>query len=238
MNIGYSRALTQKESQADQQQLFEGQAVDEFIFDNYHPPDSLSKPNQLMKLIARCQPGDTVIILTLERLSCSYVTLIDLFTDFYDRQVTVKVQAFPSMGMEEWLNLLNWWQENEVKYNREPKIISVGKEELTERDRIRAFSKDAFDRQLYWKIFNDLIHGASLRKTAKLHNVSKATVLRIKREITKLKQVLWLISVFIMTVLCLKTAQYYSDNWVIQLIICMVATISIIFFTYSDMKEP
>ena len=93
------------------------------------------------------------------------------------------------------------------------------------------------DRELYWQLFKEIQQGASLRRTAKRLNVSQGTVLRVKRDVMKLKQTVWLVLTFIITVASLKIAQAYADHWLLQILIGGIATLAIIYFSYSDMKE-
>lgn len=167
-------------------------------------------------------------------VSLSAETWHGILREIKGRKLKLQVLNLLSVSLVDIETLVKEWT---LVIEKKGKIISIGKETDQESKLIRAFSREKERRELYWLVFRLMYRGAPLRKTCSRLGIEQGTVLRIKRDVAKSKQLLWLLSTFIMTIIGLKVAQSYSDNWLMQVIICGFATVSIMYFTYSDSKE-
>lgn len=235
MRIGYDRLLRAKETIEEKTDLLLGSQLDRVVIELYTTKEVYPASSQLTRLLGQSERGDTLVVPRLESVSDSPVVWRQLLLALQKQGLTLEVIASPSLSIDNWLEVMTWWQA-ESKETRS-RIISVEKERDKDARRIRAFAKEPDYRELYWQIFKELQRGASLRRTAKRLKVSQGTVLRIKRDVAKLVQTLWLIGTFGITVASLKIAQAYSTNWVLQVLICAVATVLIGYLSYSDIKE-
>lgn len=237
MKVGYSRLLGPNDSHIYQMSKFSSLEVAEIVIEPLISGEVYPGNSQLMQLLSRCRPGDVLIVPSLERVSKSPVIWQGICKEIISLNMELKVQAFPSVTTNDWVKLVKEWHNVTTNSSSSQSIIAVKKESKAEGQSIRPFTRKTDNRELYWDIFKELQRGASLRRTARRKKVSQGTVLRIKRDLTKLKQVIWLVVVFAITVASLKISQSYSDNWFFQVIICGLATVLIIYLTYSDMKD-
>ncbi len=235
MRIGYNRITNGKEMESDLRSSFSAVDVSEVVIDTYQKSEVYPDKSRLTRLLDTMSPGDTLVIPSLERISESVMTLRDLFTSMSHRSFQLEVLKSPSLTLSNWLEVLEWWQAPVIRPKN--RIISIEKEAQLDAKQIRPFSKDQTYRDLYWSIFKEIQQGASLRRTAKRLNVSQGTVLRVKRDRQKFTQTGWLVGTFFVTVVSLNIAQAYSNNWFLQVIIGAIATVLIIYLSYSDIRE-
>ncbi len=221
--------------ESDLRAAFSMDDVSEVVIDTYQKSEVYPDSSRLTRLLDTMAPNDTLVIQSLERVSGSVMTLRSLFTSMNQRSLQLEVLVSPSLTLTNWLEVLEWWQAPVTRPKN--RIISIEKEASLEAKQIRPLAKDPAYRELYWSIFKEIQQGASLRRTAKRLNVSQGTVLRVKRDRRKLTQTGWLVGTFFVTVVSLNIAQAYSTNWFLQLIICAIATVLIIYLSYSDIRE-
>lgn len=235
MKVGYDRIKNGKEMESDLRAAFASLDVSDVVIEPYQKSEIYPESSRLTRLINTMKPGDTLVIPSLERVSESVTTLRSLLMSLTQRSLQLEISASPSLTLTDWLEVLEWWQAPISRPKN--RIISVEKESERDANQIRPLAKDPSYRELYWSIFKEIQHGASLRRTAKRLNVSQGTVLRIKRDRRKFTQTGWLIATFFVTVISLNIAQAYSTNWFLQVIICAIATVLIIYLSYSDIRE-
>lgn len=235
MKVGYDRIKQGKEMESDLRATFATVDVADVVIESYQKADVYPESSRLTRLLNTMGPGDTLVIPSLERVSESVVTLRSLLTSLAQRALQLEVLQSPSLTLTNWLEVLEWWQAPAKRPKN--RIISIEKEPEQDAQQIRPLTKDPTYRVLYWSIFKEIQQGASLRRTAKRLNVSQGTVLRVKRDRQKLTQTGWLVGTFFVTVASLYIAQAYSTNWLLQVIIGAIATVLIIYLSYSDIKE-
>lgn len=235
MEIGYDRIKKRKETEEAILTSFSELDLLEVIIDPYRKEEVYPESSRLTHLIHRLEPGDTVVIHSLERVSESVITIRGFLKDLVRRSLQLKVLDFPSLTVTNWLEVLEWQQEQVTSPKN--RIVSIEKETALDMKQIRPFAKDPSYRILYWSIFKEIQRGASLRRTAKRLNVSQGTVLRVKRNRRQFTQTGWLVATFFVTIISLNIAQAYSSNWLLQVVICALATILIVYLSYSDSKE-
>lgn len=237
MRVGYDRLLTMKETTEElTSKLLQGE-TDQVVIELYGTTEVFPESSRLTRLLDQCHVGDTLVVQRLERVSDSPFVWRELLGTLSKRQIELEILDSPSLTLNNWLEVMTWWQAPVKSSKSKSRIISIEKESEREYKKIRPLAKSATARELYWQLFKELQQGASLRRTAKRLGVSQGTVLRVKRDVAKLKQVVWLVLTFVITVVSLKIAQAYANHWFPQLLICGVATLAIIYFSYSDIKE-
>ncbi len=237
MKIGYSKPLKRKETKEDQYDLFRREEVAKIHIEEYRSEEVFPGDSVFNTLLSTTRSGDTLVIPSFERVSTSWEIWRQIYFELKEREVALQLIDSPHLDGQMIETMIQIGLDMEKSKPEKSRIVTVGKETSDERRAIRPFTNVKPKRQLYQLIFKALWSGSSLRRTATRYQVSQGTVLRIKRDVSKTRQVIWLVGTFIVTVFALKIAQTTTNNWLIQVLICAIATVSIIYLTYADSKE-
>lgn len=238
MKIGYGRTLSKKENQEKVKATLRKNGVEELFIETYREGDkNLWKRREFSEALRYLQAGDTLVVMSLEEISRQYRSLIELLSELSKRSINLEVLHFKKISMTELAKLLVWVERNEEQLQRTVTTFKINRETAEKRKKYHFRSKDRESRYIYWKIIQELVSNKSLRTIARELNVSRGTVYRIKKQYNQLKQTIFLVGMFIITIISLKLAQSYSSNVLIQLLICGVTTLGIVYFSYSDSQS-
>lgn len=237
MRMGYDRLFGVDDIKKEKLIKFKHKSLDKVVIEPWTPLEIYPLESHLTRMLNTMEKGDTLVIQRLESISESPIVWEELLQYLMRHSINLEVYLCPSLTTIHWGEIIKYWQPAEVDKRERNRIISVNKESRRESKRIRGWSADTRGREMYWRIFKELNSGAALRDTSRRMSTSQGTILRIKRDVIKLKQTTWLVSTFGITIASLKMAQAYSTNWFLQVIICGVATIMIIYLSYSDIKN-
>lgn len=236
MRVGYGKPGTRKEHVTHEKRALTRVGVDTVFVDRYTSKEVWQKNSQFREMIEYCYTGDTVVLVSLDRVSRSYGIWLEVLAELAQRDLELEIQLNPRLTRAEWETLIKWCYENEQHLERRVKLISVGQESREEARRYQAFSSDVSGRKLYWAMFSEVLLGKSLRQLAKTYQVSRGTVYRIKQQVAKVKQGVALAGTFMVTIMSMEIARYYLDNLFLQLLIGAGATVAVIYLSYSDME--
>ncbi|MBP1040233.1 recombinase family protein [Vagococcus sp. BWB3-3] len=190
----------------------------------------------LRQLLEQSQPGDTLVIEDLEGMPFHYHTWLELVSELRNWQLELEVLAFPGNQLRQWQQLFQWMQRQD-QAQATIKIRKFSKERSTEKSQYRFFSRDPYFRRAYREILQQVMAKRSLRQITKESGAPLGTVVRIRKEYAKFKQTLLLVGTFILTIISLKMAQAYSPNPFLQVGICAIMTVLIIYLSYSDSQS-
>lgn len=180
------------------------------------------------------QPGDTIVIQTLEHISLDYQVWLEVTEELKKYRLELEVLDNQKLMLCDWDKLFKWIQKSDQKGFAQVRVTKVKKETQAIKDRYRLFSKNPYFRRVYIDILQQIMAKRSLRQITKSSGAPLSAVVRIRKEYAKLKQTLLLIATFFLTIICLKMVQLYSTNFFLQFIICGVMTLLIVYLSYSD----
>ncbi|MBP1040129.1 hypothetical protein I6N95_03800 [Vagococcus sp. BWB3-3] len=234
MRIGYGQ-LTQRQGtdRTERDRLLDASCDDVFIEPYQHRKKDWQSKKELLSLLDYSHPGDTVVVLGLNHVSPHYQVWLELVAELKRLRLELEVLDYPQLHLSDWRQLFQWMHQQESQSNG-IRVTKFTKERSAEKKQYSPLSRDPYFRRAYWDLFRQVMAKRSLRQITKDSQVPLSTVVRIRKEYVKLKQTLLLIGTFLLTVISLKLAQSYSANVFLQVLICGVMTVLIIYFTYSD----
>lgn len=235
MKVGYARTMSRsKENRHSKNKLLDF-GVSELFIDPYGESEkNLWQRVEFKELLNFLQRGDTVVVTSLEQISLQYSTLIELISELLKRRIAFKVLELSEISTANLYELLVWVNKNEQRLAPKVNRFKLTPETQRDREKYHFWTRNPEDKQKYWQIIQGLMTKTSLRKLARSVGVPQGTVYRIKKHYDKLKQTAVLVGIFLITIASLKIAQSYSSNWGIQVLICGVMTVGIVWFSYSD----
>ncbi|MBP1044621.1 recombinase family protein [Vagococcus sp. BWB3-3] len=186
------------------------------------------------RLLEDSRPGDTVVITELDQISRHYQVWQEILKELDSFKLELEVLAHSQNKLSDWRKLFDYIQQNVEGAQAQVKVKKYSKERSSERHQYSLLARDAYFRRAYLEIFRRVMSKESLRKITKESGAPLATVVRIRKDYQKLKQTILLVATFFMTIISLKMVQAYSSNPFLQLAICGVMTLLIVYFTYSD----
>lgn len=232
MRLGYARGARINQ----QLDRLEDYGIDELFSDAAQEHDIIDQPeSEFCSLLDYGQPGDDVVITSLEVISRDLSRLLLFLDELEALELGLLVLNLPELSLGEYRQFLTWNQRNErLMY---PRLLKLSQEKKRNKDSYSIFSRDPEAKQLYREVIWSLIGKEKLRKIAKQKGVPMETVYRIKQEMEKVKLVLLFISCFFLAIFSMRLAESFSDNVLIQLAICVITTLIILYNTLADSDE-
>lgn len=213
-----------------QQEQLQHSEIDEWFVDQ---SGSLLAPGSAFTaLLDYGQPGDTVVITSLEVLSRDYHQLIQIMYLLEERGMELDVVLLPLLSLPQWREVFQWSSYNErLMY---PRLIQLSREKSTDKQRYSLFTKDPQAKSLYREIIRMLLEKQSIRQIAYEKRVPIETVYRIRQELSKVQLALTMLACFFIAIFSIKIVEMYFDHLLVQVVICLVLTGVILWNVLSD----
>lgn len=232
MNLGYARGyqITQ------QMDMLEDYPVDEIFSDGHQEVEALNSPtSEFQALMNFSQPGDHLVITSWEVISRDYRQLLACLDQLEEGEISLDVLNLPQLTIEEWRQLFRWSLHNERLLH--PILVKSGKERDRSKDAYSLFSKEPEARKLYREIIWLLIGKQSIRQVAQQKRVPLETVYRIQQEVKQVQLAMILVACFLLAIFSIKLAESYFDQLWIQVVICIMVTLIILWNVLIDTQE-
>ena len=187
--------------------------------------------SELQRLLDYSESGDSVVIFSLEVISRDYQVLLKLFSELEKLQVELIVLSSPELTLCEWQQVLSWVAGNDrLLY---PRVISVkmNRENEKNRESYTVFSRKSEAKKLYREIFWLLVNKRKIRAIAKEKGIPVETVFRIQQEV---KLALIFSICFLLAITTIKLTENFSENLLIQIVVCIITTMIILYNALSD----
>lgn len=232
MKLGYARGGNIHQ----QLNRLEEYEVEELFSDGQQGYEMMYQENsEYQTLLAYAEPGDQLVVVSLEVLSRDYEQLLLLLTEFENQELELVVLNLPTLTMTEFRQLFQWSSKNErVLY---PRLIQLGKEKNRNHNHYSIFSKDPEGKRAYRQIISELLDKHKMRQIAQKNGVPIETVFRINQELERVKLAIILVICFLLAIIGIKITESFSDNVFIQIGVCVVATLVILYNTLVDTGE-
>lgn len=234
MNIGYARG-----NKLNQQfDVLESYELDEIFSDDNHSYDVFQDPDSdYQRLLDYTEPGDCLVIAFLEVISRDYQQLLVFFNELEDLELDLIVLTSPELTLNDWREVLSWVSRNDQLLH--PRLIKLnlklGKKQTKETYSV--FTRNAEAKRLYRDVMWQLVGKNKLRTIAKQKGVPVETVYRIQQEFKRVKLAVILAMCFFLTIATIKITENFSDNILIQIVVCVVSTVVILYNTLSDSEQ-
>ncbi|MEO1770003.1 recombinase family protein [Candidatus Enterococcus ferrettii] len=232
MNLGYARGyqLTQ------QLDMLEDYPVDELFSDGAQEVEALRSPtSEFQALMNFAQPGDHLVIASWEVVSRDYRQLLACLDQLETQELSLDVLNLPQLTIEEWRQVFRWSLRNDRLLH--PVLVKAGKERDRSKDAYSLFSKEPEARKLYREVIWLLVEKNSVRQIAQRKRVPPETVYRIQQEVKQVQLAVVLVICFLLAIFSIKLAQSYFDQLWIQVAICVVVTLVILWNVLIDTEE-
>ena len=232
MNLGYARGY-QITQQLD---MLEDYPVDELFSDGHQEVEALNSPtSEFQALLNFAQPGDHLVIASWEVISRDYRQLLVCLGQLEELQLTLDVLNLPQLSIEEWRQIFRWSLRNDRLLH--PVLMKAGRERDRSKDAYSLFSKEPEARKLYREIIWLLVEKNSVRQVAQQKRVPIETTYRIQQELKQLQLAIILVVCFLLAIFSIKLAESYFDQLWIQIAICVIVTLIILWNVLIDTEE-
>ncbi|MEO1769618.1 recombinase family protein [Candidatus Enterococcus ferrettii] len=232
MNLGYARGY-QITQQLD---MLEDYPVDELFSDGHQEIEELNSPtSEFQALLNFAQPGDHVVIASWGVISRDYRQLLGCLEQLEKRELTIDVLNLPQLSIEEWRQIFLWSLRNDRLLH--PFLVKAGKERNRSKDAYSLFSKEPEARKLYRETIWLLVEKQSVRQVAKQKRIPLETVYRIQQELKQIQLAIILVICFLLAIFSIKLAESYFDQLWIQVAICVVVTLVILWNVLVDTED-
>ncbi|MGG5329418.1 recombinase family protein [Enterococcus sp. AZ163] len=232
MNLGYARGY-QITQQLD---MLEDYPVDELFSDGHQEVEALTSPtSEFQALLNFAQPGDHLVISSWEVISRDYRQLLACLDQLEGSEITLDVLNLPQLSIEEWRQIFRWSLRNDRLLH--PFLVKAGKERNRSKGAYSLFSKEPEARKLYREIIWLLVEKNSVRQVAQQKRVPIETAYRIQQELRQLQLAIVLVICFLLAIFSIKLAESYFDQLWIQIAICIVVTLIILWNVLIDTEE-
>ncbi|MBO1307819.1 recombinase family protein [Enterococcus sp. 669A] len=232
MNLGYARGFRFTQ----QLDLLEDYPVDELFSDGHEESEALSSPtSEFQALLNFAQPGDHLVISSWEVVSRDYRQLLSCLDRLEALEMTLDVINMPQLSIEEWRQLFRWSQHNDRLLH--PILLKSGKERDRNKDAYTLFSKEPEARKLYREIIWLLVEKRSIRQVSQQKRVPLETAYRIQQELKQIQLAVVLVVCFLLAIFSIKLAESYFDQLWVQVVICVVVTLIILWNVLIDTEE-
>ncbi|EOH90964.1 recombinase family protein [Enterococcus pallens] len=232
MNLGYARGY-QITQQLD---MLEDYPVDELFSDGHQEVEALNSPtSEFQALLNFAQPGDHLVIASWEVVSRDYRQLLACLDQLETLEVTLDVLNLPQLSIEEWRQIFRWSLRNDRLLH--PVLMKAGKERDRSKGAYSLFSKEPEARKLYREIIWLLVEKNSVRQVAQQKRVPIETTYRIQQELKQIQLAAILVVCFLLAIFSIKLAESYFDQLWIQVAICVVVTLIILWNVLIDTEE-
>ena len=232
MNLGYARGY-QITQQLD---MLEDYPVDELFSDGHQEVEALNSPtSEFQALLNFAQPGDHLVISSWEVISRDYRQLLACLDQLENLELTLDVLNLPQLTIEEWRQIFRWSLRNDRLLH--PMLVKAGKERDRSKDAYSLFSKEPEARKLYREIIWLLVEKNSVRQVSQQKRVPIETAYRIQQELKQIQLAAILVVCFLLAIFSIKLAESYFDQLWIQIAICVVVTLIILWNVLIDIEE-
>ncbi|MGG5317786.1 recombinase family protein [Enterococcus sp. AZ072] len=232
MNLGYARGY-QITQQLD---MLEDYPVDELFSDGHQEVEALTSPtSEFQALLNFAQAGDHLVISSWEVISRDYRQLLVCLDQLESSEITLDVLNLPQLSIEEWRQIFRWSLRNDRLLH--PFLVKAGKERNRSKGAYSLFSKEPEARKLYREIIWLLVEKNSVRQVAQQKRVPIETAYRIQQELRQLQLAIILVICFLLAIFSIKLAESYFDQLWIQIAICIVVTLIILWNVLIDTEE-
>ncbi|MGG5315230.1 recombinase family protein [Enterococcus sp. AZ072] len=232
MKLGYARGyqLTQ------QLDMLEDYPVDELFSDGAQEVEALRSPtSEFQALMNFAQPGDHLVIASWEVVSRDYRQLLACLDQLETQELSLDVLNLPQLTIEEWHQVFRWSLRNDRLLH--PVLVKAGKERDRSKDAYSLFSKEPEARKLYREMIWLLVEKSSVRQVAQQKRVPIETVYRVQQELKQVQLAIILVICFLLAIFSIKLAESYFDQLWIQVVICVVVTLVILWNVLIDTEE-
>ena len=232
MNLGYARGY-QYTQQLD---MLEDYPVDELFSDGQQEIEAIYSPtSEFQALLNFAQSGDRLVITSWEVISRDYRQLLSCLDKLEALKVELDVLNLPPLTIEEWRQIFLWSLRNDRLLH--PFLVKVGKERDRSKDAYSLFSKEPEARKLYREIIWLLVEKRTVRQVSQQKRVPAETVYRIQQELKQLQLAVVLVVCFLLAIFSIKLAESYFDQLWIQIAICVVVTLVILWNVLIDTED-
>lgn len=231
MNLGYAHG-----SKLNQQfDFLEEYQVDEIFSDDNRSYEVFQDPeSDYQRLLDYTEPGDCLVIAFLEVISRDYQILLKFFDELEELGLEVIVLTSPELTLVEWREVLSWIDKNNRLLHPRLIKLKLKQEKSRNKDTYSVFSKDKDAKQLYRDVMWQLLGKRKLRVIAEQKGVPIETIYRIQQELKRVKLAGILAMCFFLAIATLKITENFSDNLWIQIVVCVITTIAILYNTLAD----
>jgi len=231
MNLGYARG-----NRLNQQfDFLEEYQVDEIFSDDNRSYEVFQDPeSDYQRLLDYTEPGDCLVIAFLEVISRDYQILLKFFDELEELGLEVIVLTSPELTLVEWREVLLWIDKNDRLLHPRLIKLKLKQEKSRNKDTYSVFSKDKDAKQLYRDVMWQLLGKRKLRVIAEQKGVPIETIYRIQQELKRVKLAGILAMCFFLAIATLKITENFSDNLWIQIVVCVITTIAILYNTLAD----
>lgn len=234
MNLGYAHG-----NKLNQQFYFlEAYELEEIFSDDDHGYEVLQDPESgYQRLLNYTEPGDCIVIAFLEAISRDYHQLLEFLNELEELELDLVVLTSPELTLDDWREVLSWVSRNERLLH--PRLIKLKLKQEKNQKKVTysVFSRDPEAKRLYRDVIWQLIGKSKLRKIAKQKGVPVETIYRIQLEFKRLKLAVILGICFFLAIATIKITENFSDNLLIQIVVCVVSTLVILYNTLSDSEQ-
>lgn len=231
MNLGYVRG------KKIQQQItsLENNGIEEIFIDDTLSYEVLYDPeSDYQRLLDYAQTDDCIVIVSLEVLSRDYTQILKYLDEIDALGLELMILTSPNLTLIEWKEVVNWVLRNDRFIHPRLVKLNLGKNNIKSYPLLKG-DKEAKD--LYWSMFWQLAGKSKVRQVAKENSVPIETAYSVLQDFKKIKTALILAICFLFSIGTLKLAETFSDNIVIQIMICVVTTLLILYNTLSDSDQ-
>ena len=232
MNLGYARGyqLTQ------QLDLLEDYPVNEVFSDGHQEAEALfSSSSEFQALLDFSKSGDMLVVASLDVLSRDYRQLLACLDKLEELEIELEVLNMPQLSLEEWRQIFRWSVRNDRILH--PYLVQVGKERDRSKDAYSLFSKEPEARKLYREVIWLLVEKMSVRQISQRKRIPVETVYRIQQELKQIQLAIILVICFLLAIFSIKLVESYFDQIWIQVLICVVVTLIILWNVLVDSEE-
>jgi DNA invertase Pin-like site-specific DNA recombinase len=229
MNLGYAHG-----NRINQQLDFlESYGVNEIFSDKAQNYGALKKPKSAFQaMLDYSESSDCIVIAFLEAISRDYRELLEFFSELYELELELIVLTAPELSLMEWWDIISWVEQNDRLQH--PRLIQLKKEKERNKNSYSVFSRDVEAKKLYRGIIRQLFQKQKLRRIAQQNGVPVETVYRIQQEMKRIKTAGILALCFFLAIATIKIAENFTDNVLVQVSVCVVATLVILYNTLVD----
>jgi len=234
MNLGYARG-NKLNKQLD---FLEAYEVDEIFSDGAQKYDVFQNPeSDYQRLLDYTESGDCLVIAFLEVISRDYQKLLRFLDELEELELDLVVLTSPELTLLEWREVLFWVNRNDQLLH--PRLIKLKLKQEKDRNKetYSVFSRDPDAKKLYRDVMWQLLGKRKLREISEQKGVPIETIHRIQQEFKRIKLAVVLAVCFFLAIATIKITESFSDNLLIQIAVCIITTLVILYNTLADSEQ-
>lgn len=235
MNLGYARGKQIKQ----QIDYLEDQAVEEIFVDKTMNYDVIyDSKSEYQRLLDYAEIGDCLVIASLQVLSRDYLQLLKCLDQLEELELDLMVVTSPELTLIEWREVLTWVARNDRVLHPRLLKLNLSKDENKEaKDQYSLFKSDEETKQLYWSMFWQIAGKNKIRQVAQQNGVPIEMAYRVLQDFKRVKAAVILSICFLFSIVTIKIAETFTDSILVQIIICVVTTLLILYNTLVDSEQ-